>query len=77
MLAESLDVFPDLIDHEEVRIGAIPVNVKLKHSWFPSRVFEFGKHALLVGIGFAWFRSMLGNDAIRPRLFTRRFRKFW
>jgi hypothetical protein len=76
MLAESLDVSPHLVDHEEVWIGAIPVNVKLQRSWFGSRVCEIGKHAPFVCIGFAWFRSMLGDDTIRARLVEIRVWKF-
>jgi hypothetical protein len=68
MLVESLDVSPHLVDHEEVRIGSIPVNVKLKRPRFGSRFFEIGKHAPFVSIGFAWLRSMLGDEAIRARL---------
>src|SRR5262245_36737118 len=75
MLAECSEVSPHLVDHEEVRIGAIPVNVKLKRSRFGSRFVEIGKHAPFVSIGFAWLRSVLGYDAIRARLSGSRFRK--
>jgi hypothetical protein len=75
MLAESLDVSPHLVDYEEVRIGAIAVNVKLKRSRFGSRFFEIGQHASFVSIGFAWLRSVLGDDAIRARLSWSWFRK--
>src|SRR5262245_57772576 len=75
MLAESLDVSPYLVDHEEVRIGSISVNVKLKRPRFGSRFFEIGKHAPFVSIGFAWLRSVLGNEAIGARLSGSWFRK--
>jgi hypothetical protein len=55
VLAESPDVLPHLVDHEEVWIGAIPVNVKLQRSRFGQRLIEVGKHAPFVGIGSAWF----------------------
>jgi len=75
MVAESMDVSPHLVDHEEVWIGAIPVNVKLKRSRFGSRFFDIGKHASFVSIGFARLRSVLGDDAIRARLSGSWFRK--
>src|SRR5262245_56504055 len=60
VLAERPQIPPRFVDDEAIAIETVPVNVKLKGSWFGSRVLEIDKHPPLVGIGATWFRSMLG-----------------
>src|SRR5262245_29639861 len=76
VLAERPQIPPRFVDDEAIAIETVPVNVKLKGSWFGSRVLEIGKHPPLVGIGATWFRSMLGDDTIRAGLAGIRVRKF-
>jgi hypothetical protein len=73
--SQGVDVSPYFVDHEEIAIETVPVNMELKRSRFSSGVLEIAKHAPLVRIGAARFRAMLGDDAIGARLVRSRLWK--